>query len=179
MRALRHVVATSLLVMCMTAPSPAQDIVILTGGTSGVYYPLGLALQKIFERDLPNAKVSVISTQATAAGCSHHFRGIGRGGRQSGRIANADRVRADPARLDRQDAEHVFCRSHSRQFVSDADFGGSDRSVEQFLCNDIRRFRRDGLPDHQSDFQQCEGVAGGAPGRQSYQQRKGARGTAH
>jgi TRAP transporter TAXI family solute receptor len=65
MRALRHVVATSLLVMCMTAPSPAQDIVILTGGTSGVYYPLGLALQKIFERDLPNAKVSVISTQAT------------------------------------------------------------------------------------------------------------------
>jgi TRAP-type uncharacterized transport system substrate-binding protein len=38
---------------------------ILTGGTSGVYYPLGLALQKIFERDLPNSKVSVISTQAT------------------------------------------------------------------------------------------------------------------
>jgi TRAP-type uncharacterized transport system substrate-binding protein len=49
--------------MCLTVSVAAQDIVILTGGTSGVYYPLGLALQKIFERDLPNSKVSVISTQ--------------------------------------------------------------------------------------------------------------------
>jgi TRAP transporter TAXI family solute receptor len=51
--------------MCLTAPASAEDIIILTGGTSGVYYPLGLALQKIFARDLPNSKVSVISTQAT------------------------------------------------------------------------------------------------------------------
>jgi TRAP transporter TAXI family solute receptor len=65
MRALKYLVAASLLMMCLTAPSPAEDIVILTGGTSGVYYPLGLALQKIFERDLPDSKVSVISTQAT------------------------------------------------------------------------------------------------------------------
>jgi TRAP transporter TAXI family solute receptor len=65
MRALQYLVAASLLMMCLTARSPAEDIVILTGGTSGVYYPLGLALQKIFERDLPNSKVSVISTQAT------------------------------------------------------------------------------------------------------------------
>jgi TRAP transporter TAXI family solute receptor len=49
----------------VTTPVVAQDIVILTGGTSGVYYPLGLSLQKIFERDLPNSKVSVVSTQAT------------------------------------------------------------------------------------------------------------------
>jgi uncharacterized protein len=65
MRALQYLVAASLLLMCLTNPSRAEDIVILTGGTSGVYYPLGLALQKIFERDLPNSKVSVISTQAT------------------------------------------------------------------------------------------------------------------
>ncbi len=51
--------------MCLSTPALAEDIVILTGGTSGVYYPLGLALQKIFARDLPNSKVSVISTQAT------------------------------------------------------------------------------------------------------------------
>ena len=57
--------ATFLILMCLTWPALAQDIVILTGGTSGVYYPLGLALQKIFERDLPNSKVSVVSTQAT------------------------------------------------------------------------------------------------------------------
>jgi hypothetical protein len=47
------------------SPSHAQSIVILTGGTSGVYYPLGLALQRIFERELPSMKSSVLSTQAT------------------------------------------------------------------------------------------------------------------
>jgi len=47
------------------SPSQAQSIVILTGGTSGVYYPLGLALQRIFERELPSMKSSVLSTQAT------------------------------------------------------------------------------------------------------------------
>ena len=46
-------------------PVCAQDIVILTGGTSGVYYPLGVSLKKIFERDIANSKVSVVSTQAT------------------------------------------------------------------------------------------------------------------
>jgi uncharacterized protein len=43
----------------------AQDVIILTGGTSGVYYPVGLALKRIFERDISNAKVTVLSTQAT------------------------------------------------------------------------------------------------------------------
>ena len=65
MRLLRHCRAGVLFAMCLSTPALAEDIVILTGGTSGVYYPLGLALQKIFARDLPNSKVSVISTQAT------------------------------------------------------------------------------------------------------------------
>jgi uncharacterized protein len=65
MRLLRHCRAGVLLAMSLSTPALAEDIVILTGGTSGVYYPLGLALQKIFARDLPNSKVSVISTQAT------------------------------------------------------------------------------------------------------------------
>ena len=43
----------------------AQEIVILTGGTSGVYYPLGVALKHVFERDVPKSKISVVSTQAT------------------------------------------------------------------------------------------------------------------
>src|SRR5437868_5659024 len=63
MRLLRPLSSAFLLLLAL--PALAQDIVILTGGTSGVYYPLGLALQKIFQRDLPNYKVSVISTQAT------------------------------------------------------------------------------------------------------------------
>ena len=65
MRMLNRIGAACLVLIMATVPVAAEDIVILTGGTSGVYYPLGLALQKIFERDLPNSKVSVISTQAT------------------------------------------------------------------------------------------------------------------
>ena len=47
------------------APAIAQETVVLTGGTSGVYYPLGLALKKIVERDPKAAKVTVVATQAT------------------------------------------------------------------------------------------------------------------
>src|SRR5215211_1123104 len=65
MRMLNRLWSACLVLIMATVPVVAEDIVILTGGTSGVYYPLGSALQKIFERDLPNSKVSVISTQAT------------------------------------------------------------------------------------------------------------------
>ena len=37
----------------------------LTGNTGGVYYPLGIALGKIWERTLPGTRVSVQSTQAS------------------------------------------------------------------------------------------------------------------
>jgi len=37
----------------------------LTGGTSGVYYPLGHVIKRLVERDVPTAKVTVVSTQAT------------------------------------------------------------------------------------------------------------------
>lgn len=43
-----------------------QFITILTGGTSGVYYPLGVALSKIYGDALPSAKVTVQSTKASA-----------------------------------------------------------------------------------------------------------------
>lgn len=38
----------------------------LTGGTSGVYYPLGVALSQIYGKALPNAKVTVQATKASA-----------------------------------------------------------------------------------------------------------------
>ena len=41
------------------------EIVILTGGTSGVYYPMGIAMGRIYERAIPNVKVTVQSTQAS------------------------------------------------------------------------------------------------------------------
>ena len=46
--------------------SAAQYVTILTGGTSGVYYPLGVALSQIYAKALPDAKVTVQSTKASA-----------------------------------------------------------------------------------------------------------------
>ncbi|HJV85117.1 MAG TPA: TAXI family TRAP transporter solute-binding subunit [Noviherbaspirillum sp.] len=43
-----------------------QFINVLTGGTSGVYYPLGVALSQIYSKAIPNAKVSVQATKASA-----------------------------------------------------------------------------------------------------------------
>lgn len=45
--------------------SAATFINIATGGTSGVYYPLGVALSKIYGAALPDAKVSVQATKAS------------------------------------------------------------------------------------------------------------------
>ena len=48
------------------APASAQQFVnVLTGGTSGVYYPLGVALTNVLAKALPNAKVSVQATNAS------------------------------------------------------------------------------------------------------------------
>ncbi|HEX4334088.1 MAG TPA: TAXI family TRAP transporter solute-binding subunit [Usitatibacter sp.] len=43
-----------------------QYVNILTGGTSGVYYPLGVALSQVYGRVLPDTKVAVQSTKASA-----------------------------------------------------------------------------------------------------------------
>jgi TRAP transporter TAXI family solute receptor len=62
----RLVLLVSLLSLLLAAPAWAEtEIVILTGGTSGVYYPMGIALAKIYERTIPDAKVIVQSTQAS------------------------------------------------------------------------------------------------------------------
>jgi uncharacterized protein len=44
----------------------AEFINVLTGGTSGVYYPMGVALSQIYGKALPDAKVSVQATKASA-----------------------------------------------------------------------------------------------------------------
>ncbi|HYC04744.1 MAG TPA: TAXI family TRAP transporter solute-binding subunit [Azospirillaceae bacterium] len=44
----------------------AQDfITILTGGTTGVYYPLGVAMSQAYGKAMPNAKVTVQATKAS------------------------------------------------------------------------------------------------------------------
>lgn len=44
----------------------AEFVTVLTGGTSGVYYPLGVALSQIYGKSLPQAKTSVQATKASA-----------------------------------------------------------------------------------------------------------------
>lgn len=43
----------------------AQFINVLTGGTSGIYYPLGVALSNIYGKAIPDSKVSVQATKAS------------------------------------------------------------------------------------------------------------------
>ncbi len=48
-----------------SALAQQQFITVLTGGTSGVYYPLGVALSQIYAKAIPEARSSVQSTKAS------------------------------------------------------------------------------------------------------------------
>ena len=53
--------------LLLALPAPAQQFInVLTGGTSGVYYPLGVALSQIYGKALPSAKTAVQATKASA-----------------------------------------------------------------------------------------------------------------
>jgi TRAP-type uncharacterized transport system substrate-binding protein len=53
--------------VCGLRPVRAAEFVnVLTGGTSGVYYPMGVALSQIYGKALPGDKVSVQATKALA-----------------------------------------------------------------------------------------------------------------
>ena len=49
-----------------TATQAADFVNVLTGGTSGVYFPMGTALSKIYGDAMPKAKVTVQATKASA-----------------------------------------------------------------------------------------------------------------
>ena len=49
-----------------TTAQSADFVNVLTGGTSGVYFPLGTALSKVYGDATPRAKVTVQSTKASA-----------------------------------------------------------------------------------------------------------------
>ncbi|WP_226575313.1 TAXI family TRAP transporter solute-binding subunit [Acuticoccus sediminis] len=64
----RHafVATAALAMMAATVPAKAQDFIgILTGGTSGVYYPLGVAISNIYTQDIEGSRPSVQSTKAS------------------------------------------------------------------------------------------------------------------
>ena len=58
-------VALSLAALSAPAAHAQQFINVLTGGTSGVYYPLGVAIGKIYADKIPNVKTQVQATKAS------------------------------------------------------------------------------------------------------------------
>src|SRR5436853_1422788 len=63
-----RLVAVAVLTMAALSASSAHAqsfINVLTGGTSGVYYPLGVAIGKIFSDRIPNVKTQVQATKAS------------------------------------------------------------------------------------------------------------------
>ncbi|TEA78594.1 TAXI family TRAP transporter solute-binding subunit [Allopusillimonas ginsengisoli] len=69
MRAFKWVAATALAVATViSAPVSAkqQFINILTGGQSGVYYPLGVALSQVYAKHIPDVKATAQVTKASA-----------------------------------------------------------------------------------------------------------------
>ncbi|WP_353476661.1 TAXI family TRAP transporter solute-binding subunit (plasmid) [Salipiger sp. H15] len=53
--------------LAVTAPAAmaAEFVNVLTGGTSGVYYPLGVALADIYAKNIPDARTQVQATKAS------------------------------------------------------------------------------------------------------------------
>ncbi len=62
---MKKILLAAILGLVVLPVSAAQFINVLTGGTSGVYYPLGVALSKIWENAVPDARTSVQSTKAS------------------------------------------------------------------------------------------------------------------
>lgn len=63
---IRSLLAASILAVTASASHAAEFINVLTGGTSGVYYPLGVSLTQIYGKVMPDAKTSVQATKASA-----------------------------------------------------------------------------------------------------------------
>ena len=53
--------------LLLALPAQAQQFInVLTGGTSGIYYPLGVSLTQIYGKAIPEAKSTVQATKASA-----------------------------------------------------------------------------------------------------------------
>lgn len=65
-RSIRTALATAMLAVGVALPASAEQFInILTGGTAGVYYPLGVALSKIYAEKIPGVRTQVQSTKAS------------------------------------------------------------------------------------------------------------------
>ena len=61
----KTLIATSAALCLATAVSAAEFINVLTGGTSGIYYPLGVALSQMYAKAIPESKTAVQATKAS------------------------------------------------------------------------------------------------------------------
>src|SRR3546814_11489046 len=77
MRTTIKIACIALLLIALPLETGAEELSILTGGTSGVYYPVGVRLQEIFEREIPEHSFTVLSTQATVENLNMLQRGSG------------------------------------------------------------------------------------------------------
>ncbi|OPF96091.1 hypothetical protein I8G32_04661 [Rhodopseudomonas palustris] len=59
------VAAAAVIVLAAPQARAQQFVNVLTGGTSGVYYPLGVAIAKIYGEKIPNGKAQVQATKAS------------------------------------------------------------------------------------------------------------------
>ncbi|MCO7514333.1 TAXI family TRAP transporter solute-binding subunit [Pseudomonas guariconensis] len=64
-RALRLALASTVFAVCATAQAAPTFINILTGGTSGVYYPIGVGISQIYSHGIEGSKTSVQATKAS------------------------------------------------------------------------------------------------------------------
>ncbi|MBS7696528.1 MULTISPECIES: TAXI family TRAP transporter solute-binding subunit [unclassified Chelatococcus] len=63
---IRRAIIAATAALAFAVPVKAQEFInILTGGTSGVYYPLGVALSKIYTEKIPGSRPSVQATKAS------------------------------------------------------------------------------------------------------------------
>ncbi|OHC64040.1 MAG: C4-dicarboxylate ABC transporter [Rhodocyclales bacterium RIFCSPLOWO2_02_FULL_63_24] len=65
-KTLRTLIATAAAAGLSVSAQAADFVNVLTGGTSGVYYPLGVALSQIYGKAIAGAKTSVQATKASA-----------------------------------------------------------------------------------------------------------------
>jgi TRAP transporter TAXI family solute receptor len=66
MKKIRFLLALAAAMSLSAAAHAAEFINVLTGGTSGVYYPMGVAISQIYGKTMPEAKSSVQATKASA-----------------------------------------------------------------------------------------------------------------
>lgn len=77
MKVIKQCMLGATLALSVTATQASEFINVLTGGTSGVYYPLGVAISQLYGEHIPNAKVQVQATRASVENLTLLDRGRG------------------------------------------------------------------------------------------------------